>query len=163
MRIIISVLVLCLTLSVFCHAADNAVPTGPNFLPVWMDAAFPTSNTEHLRIDEAGITKYGDGSFDKGLNVLGGGGFHLFGVTNTGDGGNVGWHIFKRPAWNAPVPRPRFEYKRIDTVAVEKLGDGKFDDGMKKVEQDHWELVAFTSDKAGQIGWFYFERPVTAR
>jgi hypothetical protein len=144
------------------YAADNGLPPSSAATPStpnWLDPAFPTSSTEHLRLDEAEIAKYGDGSFDKGLNALGAAGFRLFGVTTAGDQGKSGWHIFKRQGWNAPVPRPRVEYKRVDSSSIEQLGDGKFAPGMQKIEQDHWELVAYTTDKAGQIGWFYFERP----
>jgi hypothetical protein len=83
-------------------------------------------------------------------------------VTTAGDEGKVGWHIFKRPAWNLPVARPRYEFKRIDSTGIEKLGDGTFKAGMRKVEQERWELVAFTSDKSGQVGWYYFERSFNA-
>jgi len=173
MRIIIGIVGLMLVVGGVVYAADNGVPpssSAPNSAvppsspsmpptPNWLDPAFPTSGTEHLRLDETEIAKYGDGSFDKGLNALGAAGFRIFGVTSAGDQGKSGWHIFKRGGWNLPVPRPRFEYKRIDSSGIEQLGGGKFAPGMQKIEQEQWELVAYTVDKTGQIGWFYFERP----
>jgi hypothetical protein len=163
MRNTIAVSVATLSVLIFTLgiAADNAPPPAETFPPRWMiEPSFPSSNWEHLRLDEPEIARIGGGSFEKGLNLIGGGGFKLFTVTTANEQGGPGWHIFKRPAWNAPGPRPRFEYKRIDTVSIETLGNGNFAEGMKKVEQEHWELVALTTIKNGGIGWFYFEKPV---
>lgn len=138
------------------NSSPPAAPTQPD---LWLDPSFPSSNTEHWRVDEAEIAKLGDGSFDNGLNIVGKAGFRLFAVTAAGEEGKAGWHIFKRQAWNLPVARPRFEFKRIDSTGIDKLGEGTFKAGMRKVEQERWELVAITSDKTGQVGWYYFERP----
>jgi hypothetical protein len=114
---------------------------------------------QHVRFDEPELKELGKGSVEAGMNRLGDAGCMLFIVTCQTETGTPGFHYFKRPPWNKPAPRPRFEFKRIDTRGLVELGQGKFAPGMQAVEREGWELVAVTTNKDGAVGFHYFMRP----
>ena len=119
----------------------------------------PTNKTvEHARKDEDSLRKIGKDSIDAGLNAYGALGFELFAVTSIPDTGAAGFHYLKRQPWTAETPRPAFEYKRLDSGEIEKLGAGEFGAGLAVLEQDNWELVALTTNAKGAVGFHYFKR-----
>jgi hypothetical protein len=136
------------------QAADNPAvgrdPTDSPFSDTW----------QYARKDENGLMKIGNGSLEGGLNVLGEMGYELFIVTTSSDKGAAGYHYFRRSPWQRPMGnRPRLEYKRIDSASLEELGSGSFDDGLTKLEKEHWQLIAVTTVKGGGVGYHYFMRP----
>lgn len=119
----------------------------------------PTNKTvQHLRLDEETLRKLGGDSIDAGLNKLGTVGFELFVVTSIQETGAAGFHYLKRQPWTAATPRPMFEYKRLDSAQIEKLGGGMFDAGIGSLEKDDWELMALTTNSKGGAGYHYFKR-----
>ncbi len=142
--------------------------------PRWLTAAFailmfaasapaqtiaPTNKTvEHVRKDEDSLRKIGKDSIDAGLNAYGALGFELFAVTSIPETGAAGFHYLKRQPWTAETLRPMFEYKRLDSGEIEKLGAGEFGAGLAELEKDNWELVALTTNAKGAVGFHYFKR-----
>lgn len=116
------------------------------------------ATVQHLRLDETTLRKLGGDSIDTGLNKLGAFGFEIFSVTSIQETGAAGFHYLKRQPWVAATPRPAFEYKRLDSAQIEKLGGGNFDAGLGSLEKDEWELVALTTNAKGGAGYHYFKR-----
>lgn len=119
----------------------------------------PTNKTvEHARKDEDSLRKIGKDSLEAGLNAYGDLGFELFIVTSIPETGAAGFHYLKRQPWTAETPRPKFEYKRLDSGEIEKLGAGEFGAGLAALEQENWELIALTTNTKGAVGFHYFKR-----
>lgn len=126
-----------------------AAPTEPAAVTYW----------QHVRLDEPELKELGKGSVEAGMNKLGDAGCTLMLVTSQTETGTAGFHYFKRPPWNKPTPRPKYEFKRIAVHDIMELGQGKFATGMQAVEREGWELVAVTTSKNGAVGFHYFMRP----
>ncbi|WP_020469784.1 hypothetical protein [Zavarzinella formosa] len=119
----------------------------------------PTNKTvEHVRRDEETLRKLGGDSIDAGLNKYGELGYELMLVTSIQETGAAGFHYLKRQPWTAATPRPVFEYKRLDSGQIEKLGGDNFDAGLASLEKENWELVALTTNIKGGAGFHYFKR-----
>ncbi len=93
------------------------------------------------------------------MNKLGDSGYELFIVTSVLESGAAGFQYFRRPPWNKSSERPRLEHRRLDTDGITKLGEGSFGDGLTKVENEGWRLIAVTTDMKGAVGFHYFMRP----
>lgn len=142
--------------ALICLLAIGSAWAQTNGIPP--SSAGPTSHARFVRQDGDGLAKLGNGDMVQGMNRLGESGYELFIVTTSKDDGSVGWLFFRQRPWNLPIDPPKFEYKQIDDQGIIKLGDGKFDDGLAKIENESWDLVAVTTTKNGGVGWYYFLR-----
>lgn len=154
--------VLILAGSLFQVPGVAAQQTGSGTTP--MMGTTPTDNPnsrtwQYVRKDDAELTTMGGGSVEKGLNLLGDNGYELFIVTSAMDSGKAGYHFFRRPPCCPPgMQRPQIEYRRLDTGEIMKGGNGSYQDGLNKIDTDHWELIAVTSTAQGAVGFHYFKR-----
>lgn len=112
---------------------------------------------QHVVLDEPGLTRRGNGSFEAGMNALGELGYELFLVTCNNENGAAAYHYFKRPPSNRPT-RPHYEYRRLDYGAIVQLGNSDFKEGLNAIEKEKWELIAVTQLKTGAVGFHYFKR-----
>jgi hypothetical protein len=112
----------------------------------------------HLIRTEPELRELGGGDMDRGMSLLGGEGYQLMAVTSVLERMAPQLHIFKRTPWTRPMPRPTFEFRRLDGAGLEALGEGDLEEGWVRVEEDGWQLKAFTTNTEGRLGWYYFQR-----
>lgn len=123
--------------------------------------AGPAPHWRFVRHDPTTLKQLGGGDMTAGMNKLGDVGYELF-ITTANDLGATGWLYFRQSPWIAPMQRPKFEYKVLDDQAITDLGHNSFGDGLTKLENEGWQLLAITSDKGGGAGWHFFFREKAA-
>jgi hypothetical protein len=120
--------------------------------------AGPAPHWRFLRHDAESLKQLGGGDLVAGMNKLGEVGYELFIVTSASDRGATAWMYFRQSPWVAPMPRPQLEYLQLDDDGIAALGGHNYGDGLAKLENEGWQLVAITTTKDGQAGWTFFMR-----
>lgn len=123
--------------------------------------AGPAPHWRFMRHDLTTLKQLGGGDMTAGMNKLGDVGYELF-ITTANDQGATGWLYFRQSPWVAPMERPKLEYKVLDDQAVTDLGRNSFGDGLTKLADEGWQLLAITSDRRGGAGWHFFSREKVA-